>query len=153
MGEKLLGQLGVGLDIGGQLGRGLSAQKRAEQNAAIDRADADVLLEEGRRRAFEIQRRGREGAATEKVKTAAAGFTQQGTSLDLQLDHIEAAEFNAKEELRVSQAGAKRLRDSAANNVQRGKVAKRSALLGILGTGVSTLGRKRSRKEALDAFN
>lgn len=152
MGQNLLRMLGQGLQAGGTLGKGLSAQKQAEANAEIDRQDAARLMDESRRRANIIREQGRAAAGREKVRAAGSGFTQEGTSLQLQIDEIQAAEFNALEELRVGSAGEKRALDSAALNVQRGKVAKRSAIIDTLGIGVGALGSKRSRKEIQSQF-
>lgn len=152
MGQKLLRALGDGAQFGSILGRGKSAQDQAEANAAIDREDAKNLMEESRRRAFLTTERGRKAAKSERVKTAAAGFTQEGTSLQLEIDQIEAAEFNALEELRVGAAGERRALHSAALNVRRGKVARRSSLFDALGVGVEALGSKAKRKADLAQF-
>ncbi len=146
MGKDFLRTFGNTLELSSLLARGFSAEDRAKENARIDLANAERDLTESRRRAFEIQRRGRQAAATQKVRAAGAGFTQEGTSLQVQIDEIEAAEFNALEELRVGQAAAKRSRSSAALNVQRGKVAKRSGIFNALGTTVRQLGSRRERK-------
>lgn len=151
MGEKLLRQLGTGLRFGSILGKGKSAQDQAEAYAEIDRRDAAIIMEESRRRAHEIRRVGRQRASAQKVATAGSGFTQEG-ALQLQLDQIEAAEFNALEELRVGAAGESRALSSAALNVRRGKVAKRSSLFEALGVGVTSLGKKRARAETLKEF-
>ena len=135
----------------GTLGKGFSAQKQAEANAQVDRANAALAIEESKRRAFEIQRRGRQAAGQEKVRAAGSGFTQEGTSLQLQIDQLEAAEFNALEELRVGRAAEQRHLQSASLNVQRGKVAKRTSVLDTLGVGVQALGKSKAKK--IDASN
>jgi len=145
MGQDLLRNLGTGLNLGSTLGQGRSAQKQAEANAEIDRRDAAILMEESHRRAALMREQGRKGAKQEKVRAAGAGFTQEGTSLQLQIDQIEAAEFNALEELRVGSAAERRALNSAALNVQRGKVARKSSLFNALGVGVQALGSKEAR--------
>jgi hypothetical protein len=152
MGEKLLRGLGQGLQVGGILGGGDSAQDQAEANAAIDRADAARTMEESRRRAAVIREQGRAAAGREKVRAAGSGFTQEGTSLQLQIDEIAAAEFNALEELRVGKAAEQRSLQSAALNVRRGKVARRGSLLNAASAGVGFLEKQRKRKEDLAQF-
>ena len=134
------------------LAKGGSAQSRAEENAAIDRADAAVVIGESRKRANLIRRQGRRRAATQRTITAASGFTQEGT-LELQLDQIEAAEFNALEELRVGSAQQQRLLQSASLNVQRGRTAKRSAVFETLGVGAQLLGKRRKKAATLKQFD
>ena len=152
MGEKLLRGLGQGLQIGGTLSGGFSAQEQAERNAEIDRADAARTIEESHRRAAVIREQGRAAAGREKVRAAGAGFTQEGTSLQLQIDEIAAAEFNALEELRVGKAAESRLKQSADLNVRRGKVAKRSGIFGAASQGLGFLGKARTRKEIMKEF-
>jgi hypothetical protein len=151
MGEALLRNLGQGAQFGSILGKGKSAQEQAEANAAIDRQDAKILLEESHRRAAEIRQTGRDRAAAQKVKVAGSGFTQAGT-LQLQLDEIEAAEFNALEEIRVGNQGASRAKQSAELNVRRGKVARNSSFLDAAGFGIQALGKKQARAETLNQF-
>jgi len=151
MGEALLRNLGQGAQFGSILGKGKSAQEQAEANAAIDRADAKVLMEESRRRANEIRQTGRDRAAAQKTKVAGSGFTQAGT-LQLQLDEIEAAEFNALEELRVGNQGASRAKQSAQLNVRRGKVARHSSFLDAASIGFQALGSKAKRESVLNQF-
>jgi hypothetical protein len=146
MGKKLLETLGPILELGGTLGRGLSAQERAEANAEIDKKNAAQSIEESRRRAFEIQRRGRQAAGAEKVRAAGAGFTQEGTSLQLQIDQLEAAEFNSREEIRVGRAAESRSLESAALNVKRGKTARRTSFLDAASKGITVLGKSRAKK-------
>lgn len=146
MGQELLRNIGTGLKLGGTLGRGLSAQEQSEANAQVDRNDAALAIEESRRRAAQIRARGRSAAGQEKVRAAGAGFAQEGTSLQLQIDQIEAAEFNAIEEIRVGRAQESRSLQSAALNVQRGKVQKRASVLDTLGVGVQALGKAKERK-------
>ena len=145
MGDKLLRGLGQGLQVGGILGGGKSAQEQAEANAAIDRADAERTMEESRRRANVIREQGRSAAGREKVRAAGAGFTQEGTSLQLQIDQIAAAEFNALEELRVGKAAEERSNQAAQLNVRRGKVARRGSLLNAATTGLGFMASQRSR--------
>lgn len=120
--------------------QGRSAQKQAEANAAIDRANAEQALDEGRRRALARRIEGQEAAKTIQTQTAAGGFTQEGTSLENQIDVIKTAELNALEETRVAQVEGKRHRQSAAQNVRRGKVAFRSGLLRGVGSGIEAAG-------------
>lgn len=146
MGKETLQALASALQIGGALGKGLSAQEQAEANAQIDRQDAARSIEESSRRAFEITRRGRQAAGAEKARAAGAGFTQEGTTLQLQIDQMEAAEFNATEEIRAGRASASRSQQSAALNVRRGKVARRSSFLDAASRGVTILGKSRAKK-------
>ena len=68
---------------------------------------------------------------------------------------MEAAEFNALEEIRVGRASEQRSLQSAALNVRRGKVAKRTSRLDTLGVGVQALGKSKANKidKATDALN
>ena len=151
MGKDFLDRLASGVSFFAPLAKGRSANDRANENAAIDRADAVVVMDEGRERANIIRERGRRRAASRKVRTAASGFTGVG-ALQLELDEIEAAEFNALDELRVSSGQARRLTQSASQSVSRGKTAKRVGILQTLGVAAQQLGRKRKREETLKQF-
>lgn len=151
MGQETLRAIGSGLQMGGQIGGALAANRQAQYNASVDRADAVRVMQESRKRAAIIMRQGRSRAAEQKVRAAGSGFTQEGTSLQLQLDEIATAEFNALEEIRVGRAAESRFLESAAYNVQRGKIAKTSGLLGAVGTGVGLFEQAQERKRLKDA--
>lgn len=146
MGQKTLRALGTGLGTASPLANGLTANQQADANAAISRADAAVTISESRRRAHEINRAGRARAGKQKARAAGAGFTQEGTSLILQLDELAAAQFNANEEIRVGRAGENRALQSAANTVRRGKTARNVGIATSLGKGVQALGSAEQRK-------
>lgn len=153
MGEELLRSIGEGLKTQSVMGQGKSSQQRAEINAAVDLRDAEIVMGESSRRAHEIMRRGRSDASAEKVRAAGAGFTQEGTSLQLQIDQIMDAEFNAKEAIRVGNIEGERLRHSARLNVRRGRIARRVAKFDKFGLLANAIGSKRERKlnKQLDA--
>lgn len=150
MGEKILRALSTGLQVGSPLAQGLTANEQAKANAAVDLADASLTMAESRRRAHEIQRTGRARAGKQKVMAAGAGFTQEGTSLVLQLDELMSAQFAANEEIRVGRAQENRLRQSAAATIRRGRTARNVGALTALGQGVGALG-KAVKRDSIDA--
>lgn len=153
MGQDLLRALATGMQVASPLAQGMDANQMAKANAAVDRADAAQTMTEARRRAHEINRVGRARASAQKARAAGSGFTQEGTSLILQLDELMAAQFNANEEIRVGRAEENRRLQSAAATIQRGRVARNAGIFTALGKGVDALGSATKRKSILDAQN
>lgn len=144
MGIKLATTLlGIG-KIGGGLLAGQKAEEQAEENSKIDLQDAEIKLEEGRRRALARRKAGVQGAKTARAATAASGITQSGTALASQIEALATGELNALEESRISLTEATKLRQSSRLNIKRGKVAKNTSLLNAASTGVSTFSKIRN---------
>ena len=131
--------LSGGVKAVSSLARGNAANKQAKANAQIDLQDAEVKIQEARERAAIRRRAGQRAAKSERVAAAASGFTQEGTSLQLQLEQLKQAELNAQEELRVGRIEERRLQQSAIANIRRGKVAKRASFFEAASAGVNAV--------------
>lgn len=114
----------------GSLAAGNAANKQSKENARLDLQDAANLLNETQERAAIIRRQGKRDASRVRANTAGSGFTQEGTSLQLELEQIRQSDINAMEEVRVGRTEERRLQSSALNNLRRGRVAKRSGQIG-----------------------
>ncbi len=93
-----------------------------------------------------IQEKGRARAAQTKVGVAASGFTQEGTSLQLQVDEIQAADFNAREVLRVGSAASRRQNDESLLDVRRGLNAKKRSTFDAVSQKITSLSKANARK-------
>lgn len=117
------------VSAGAQILEGRSAQRQAEANAAIDRQNAAVVHEETKARTLNIFRQGESASKSIRATTASRGLLQEGSPLLLQAEAVREAEMASLEEQRIGLTEERRLLQSAALNVRRGKAARSISFL------------------------
>jgi hypothetical protein len=127
--------MGNFVQAGLQEREGKSAQEQAEAKASIDRANAAVLHQETQARTLDIFQKGRSVQKSIKAQAAGRGFASDvGTPLILQAEAIKESELASLEEQRIGLTEEGRLLQSAALNVRRGKIARRTSRIREFGS-------------------
>ena len=120
----------------GNIGQGREADEVSELNAMQLRADADVALQQSRKRAFGIQRAGQRLVGRQRASTAARGVVVgRGSALDLITETITNTNLRAAEALKQGQLAAIKKKNQAEFEIRKGNAANRAGLL----LGVSSL--------------